>query len=47
MNRPIFQCEVRGQDTHYFINKVLSSPKCGIINPKVDKIGRNVRLMII
>jgi hypothetical protein len=37
MNWPIFQCEVRGQDTHYFINKVLSSPKCGIINPKVDK----------
>ena len=36
INWPIFQCEVRGQDTLYFINKVLSSPKSGIINPRVD-----------
>ena len=26
INWPIFQCEVRGQDTLYFINKIISSP---------------------
>jgi len=37
MNWPIFQSEVRNTDTKYWINKVMSSPKSGIINPKMDK----------